>query len=151
MSEIGFGVSLYSYGGDFLVTMSLEDCLADIADMGATGVEILADTHIPNYPNPQADWVDQWHTLVQKYGLTPACLSTWIDTRMHLDRPLSVEEGLAIFRRDLELAHRLGFTIIRPKLGVVSLDPMPDPVWRETVKRALPKAEEHGIRIAPEI
>ena len=51
-SDITFGVSLYSYGGDFLVTMSLEDCLADVADMGATDLEILADTHIPGYPTP---------------------------------------------------------------------------------------------------
>ena len=32
-AQIDLGVSLYSYGGDFLVTMTLEDCLADIADM----------------------------------------------------------------------------------------------------------------------
>ena len=49
---------------------------------------------------------------------------------------------MRILARDLELAHRLGFTIVRPKLGVVSLDLLPDPVWREAVKRVLPKAEE---------
>ena len=48
--QITYGVALYSYGGDFLVTMTLEDCLADVADMGASDVEILADTHIPGYP-----------------------------------------------------------------------------------------------------
>ena len=150
-SDIRLGVSLFSYGGDFLVTMSLEDCLADIADMGATGVEILADTHIPGYPHPEPAWVDRWHALLHKYALTPTCLSTWIDTRLHKDRPITVDEGLAIFRRDLELAHRLGFPIIRPKLGVVSLDLVPDPIWREIIKRALPDAERYDIRIAPEI
>jgi len=150
-SSIQLGVSLFSYGGDFLVTMNLEDCLADIADMGATGVEILADTHIPGYPNPEDSWVEQWHQLLQKYGLTATCLSTWIDTRLHQDRPISVDEGLTILLRDIELAHRLGFTIVRPKLGVVSLDLLPDPVWREIVKRALPTAQRYGIRITPEI
>jgi sugar phosphate isomerase/epimerase len=149
--DIQLGVSLYSYGADFLITMSLEDCLADIADMGATGVEILADTHIPGYPHPEAAWVDHWHELLRKYGLTPTCLSTWIDTRLHRGRPLTVDEGLAIFVRDLELAHRLGFTLIRPKLGVVSLDLLPDPVWREIMRRALPHARQHNIRIVPEI
>jgi sugar phosphate isomerase/epimerase len=148
---IDFGVSLYSYGGDFLVTMTLEDCLADVADMGATGVEILADTHIAGYPTPTSEWVDEWHRLVDRYGLTPTCYSSWLDTRLRKDRTLTVDEAVPILVRDLELAHRLGFTIVRPKLGVVSLDLVPDPIWRETVERALPKAEEYGIRIAPEL
>jgi sugar phosphate isomerase/epimerase len=150
-SEIELGVSLYSYGGDFLVTMTLEDCLADIADMGATGVEILADTHIAGYPKPTSAWVDQWHALLEHYRLTPTCYSSWLDTRLHKNRTLTVEEALQILLRDLELAHLLGFTIVRPKIGVVSLDLLPDPVWRETMLRALPTAEQFGIRIAPEI
>src|SRR5205823_3721428 len=36
-------------------------------------------------------------------------------------------------------------------IGVVSLDLVPDPIWREAVKGALPTAERHGIKIAPEI
>ncbi len=150
-SDIQLGVTLYSYGGDFLVTMSLEDCLADIADIGATGVEILADTHIPGYPNPTAEWIEEWHRLLKKYNLTPTCYSSWVDTRLHNDRPLPVDEAAAILRRDVELAHKLGFTLVRPKLGVVSQDLIPDPVWRETVKRVLPDAQKYGVRIVPEI
>jgi sugar phosphate isomerase/epimerase len=148
---IDLGVSLYSYGGDYLVTMTLEDCLADVADVGADGIEILADTHIAGYPSPTTAWVDDWHELVARHHLTPTCYSSWLDTRLRKDRTLTVDEAVPLLVRDLELAHRLGFTILRPKLGVVSLDLIPDPVWRETVERALPKAEEYGIRIAPEI
>ena len=129
-SEISLGVSLYSYGGDFLVTMSLEDCLADVADMGATDIEILADTHIAGYPSPSSEWIDRWLVLVDGAGLRPTCYSSWLDTRLHRDRALSLDEAVAILRRDLELAHRLGFSIVRPKLGVVSLDLIPDPIWR---------------------
>ena len=148
---VKLGVALYSYGADFLVTMTLEDLLADVADMGATGVEILADTHIPSYPDPPAEWVDHWHGLLEQYGLTATCYSSWIDSRLRRDRSLTVDESLVILRRDLELAHRLGFDVIRPKLGVVSLDLVPDPAWRETVERALDDAEKYDIRIAPEI
>jgi sugar phosphate isomerase/epimerase len=148
---MNLGVSLYSYGGDFLVTMTLEDCLQDVADLGATGIEILADTHIPGYPAPASAWVDEWHALVERTGLTPTCYSSWLDTRLRADRALTVEEAVPILVRDLELAHRLGFAIVRPKLGVVSLDLVPDPIWRETVERALPTAERLGLRIAPEI
>jgi len=150
-SEISLGVSLYSYGGDFLVTMSLEDCLADVADMGAIDIEILADTHIAGYPSPSSEWVDRWLVLVDGAGLRPTCYSSWLDTRLHRDRALSLDEAVAILRRDLELAHRLGFSIVRPKLGVVSLDLIPDPIWRDTVERVLPDAAELGIVIAPEI
>ena len=150
-ADITLGVSLYSYGGDYLVTMTLEDCLADVADMGAADVEILADTHIQGYPAPSSAWVDRWHELVDGFRLTPTCYSCWLDTRLRKDRGLTVDEAVAILGRDLELAHRLGFSIVRPKLGVVSLDLIPDPVWRETVLRSLPKAEEYGLRIAPEI
>jgi sugar phosphate isomerase/epimerase len=150
-TDITFGVSLYSYGGDFLVTMTLEDCLADVADMGATDVEILADTHIPGYPTPSSEWVHEWRGLVERYGLTPTCYSSWLDTRLRKDRALTVDEASEILVRDLRLAHELGFTIVRPKLGVVSLDLVPDPIWRDAVKRALPKAEEYDIKIAPEI
>jgi sugar phosphate isomerase/epimerase len=149
--DITLGVSLYSYGGDFLVTMSLEDCVADVADMGAADIEILADTHIPGYPAPTTAWIDSWLDLVDGAGLTPTCYSSWLDTRLHKGRDLTVDEGVPILLRDLELAHRLGFSIVRPKLGVVSLDLIPDPVWRETVERVLPRAAELGIRIAPEI
>jgi sugar phosphate isomerase/epimerase len=151
MTDITFGVSLYSYGGDYCVTMTLEDCVADVADMGATDIEILADTHIAGYPNPTSAWIDEWHALVDRHGLTPTCYSSWLDTRLRPDRTLTVDEAVPILVRDLELAHRLGFTLVRPKLGVVSLDLIPDPIWRESVERALPKAEEYGIRIAPEI
>jgi len=79
---IDLGVSLYSYGGDYLVTMTLEDCLADVADVGAEGIEILADTHIAGYPSPTTAWVDDWHELVGRHHLTPTCYSSWLDTRL---------------------------------------------------------------------
>lgn len=151
MSDIQLGVSLYSYGGDFMFTMSLEDCLADVADMGATGLEILADTHIPSYPTPAPAWIDEWQRLLERYSLTPTCYSSWLDTRLHAGRDLDLDSAVRILARDLDLAHQLGFTLLRPKIGVVSQDLLPDPIWRETVKRCLQKAADYDIRIVPEI
>ena len=154
MSEqMRLGVALYSYGADFMTTMTLEDCLADVADMGATGVEILSDTHIVGYPQgAPPEWRRGWHGLLERYGLEATCYSCWIDSRLIPGRTLTVGESLALFRRDLELAAELGFTIVRPrKLGVVTWDLVPDPAWRETMERALPDAARLGIKIAPEI
>ena len=42
----GLGVSLYSYTDDIGVTMTVEDCIEDVADLDATGLEILGEgTH----------------------------------------------------------------------------------------------------------
>ena len=59
------GISIYSYSAEYGVSKSLEDCFADMADMGAKGLEILANTHIENYPYPTADWVANWRRLLK--------------------------------------------------------------------------------------
>ena len=65
------GVSLYSYSAEFGFEKNLEDCFEDVCDMGAHGIEILANTHIENYPYPTQEWVDKWFALLDKYELEP--------------------------------------------------------------------------------
>ncbi|MBB3157701.1 sugar phosphate isomerase/epimerase [Microbacterium proteolyticum] len=150
-----YGVSLYSYMGDYGTVMDLETALASIADLGATGVEILGEGHVPNYPNPSQEWVDDWFALLEKYGLEPTNFGSWIDTRLHSSGPngrdMTVEEGTAALQRDLRLARRLGFRFVRPKIGVVSSDLIPHPIWTEVVEASLPLAEELDVIICPEI
>jgi sugar phosphate isomerase/epimerase len=153
MSKQGFkyGVSLYSYTDDYGTVLTLEDCMAQISDLGATGIEILGEAHVPGYPDPSATWIDQWHALLGKYRLEPTNYGSWIDTRLRLSRNMTAAEGAADLVRDLRLAARLGFRFVRPKIGVVSIDLVPDPIWEEAVERALPEAERLGIVICPEI
>lgn len=150
-----YGVSLYSYMTDFGTVMDLETAMASIADIGATGLEILGEAHIPNYPNPSDEWVEQWFALLQKYGLEPTNYGSWIDTRLHSSGPnardMTAEEGAAVLQRDLRLAKRLGFRFVRPKIGVVSSDLVPHPIWTEAVEASLPLAEELDVIICPEI
>ena len=61
------GVALYSYSAEFGLTKTLEDCFEDVHDMGAHGIEILANTHIENYPYPTDEWVENWFRLCDKY------------------------------------------------------------------------------------
>jgi len=150
-----YGVSLYSFMGDYGTVLDLETALAGIADIGATGVEILGEGHIPNYPDPSQEWVDDWFRLLEKYGLEPTNYGSWIDTRLHSSGPngrdMSVEEGAAALQRDLRLAKRLGFRFVRPKIGVITSDLVPHPIWTEVVERSLPLAEELDVIICPEI
>ena len=73
------GVALYSYSAEFGFEKTLEDCFEDLKDMGATGVEILANTHIENYPYPTDEWVNYWFSLCDKYQVEPVEYGHWID------------------------------------------------------------------------
>jgi len=146
-----YGVSLYSYMGDYGTVLDLETALAHVADTGATGVEILGEGHVPGYPEPSAAWMDTWFTLLEKHSLEPTNYGSWIDTRLHPGRSMTAAEGAAALQRDLRLAGRLGFGFVRPKIGVVSSDLVPDPIWTQTVERSLDLAHELGIIICPEI
>ena len=85
------GVALYSYSAEFGFEKTLEDCFEDIHDMGATGVEILANTHIENYPYPTDEWVNYWFSLCDKYQVEPVEYGHWIDLRVLQDRLLTTE------------------------------------------------------------
>jgi len=150
-----YGVSLYSFMTDFGTVLDLESALRAVADVGATGVEILGEGHVENYPEPTSAWIDRWFELLEKYSLEPTNYGSWIDTRLHSSgpnaRPMTAREGAEKLQGDLRLAKRLGFTTVRPKIGVVSSDLIPDPIWTESVERSLDLAAELDVIICPEI
>ncbi|MDI6943266.1 TIM barrel protein [Microbacterium barkeri] len=153
MSAIPFqlGVSVYSYTGDFGVVMDLDDCARDIADLGATGIEILGEGHVESYPEPSAAFIDAWHARNAELGLTPTLYGSWLDTRRFPGRGMTVEEGAEQLALDLRLAATLGFSFVRPKIGVVTSDLQVDPIWDQAVERNLDLAHDLGLTICPEI
>lgn len=145
------GISIYSYSAEYGVSKSLEDCFADMADMGAKGLEILANTHIENYPYPTDEWVANWWRLIKKYDLKPVEYGHWIDSHVLGYRELTTEETVLNLERDIKLAARLGFHIMRTKMSVISDDLDPIKNWKEVITQALPTAEEYGVVMCPEI
>jgi sugar phosphate isomerase/epimerase len=150
-TSIKYGVSLYSYTGEYGVTMTLDDCVEDVADLGATGLEILGEAHVRDYPDPAPQWIDAWFARLERHRLEPTCMGSWIDTRRFGTRPMTVDEATWQLETDIRLASRLGFKFLRPKLGVVTSDLEPDPVWVQSTERVLDLAAEKGIVICPEI
>jgi sugar phosphate isomerase/epimerase len=146
-----YGVSLYSYTDDYGTVLTLEDCVAQIADLGATGIEILGEAHVPGYPDPATARIDYWHSSLEKYRLEPTNYGSWIDTRLRISRNMTAAEAGADLVRDIRLAARLGFRLVRPKISVVSIDFKPDPIWEEAIERALGEAEKCNVIICPEI
>jgi hypothetical protein len=145
------GVSLYSYSGEFGMTMTMEDCFADMYDMGATGLEILANGHVPRYPDPTEEWLEEWTAQLRKYEIVPVEYGHWVDSRLHPGRELTTRESYDSLVRDIKLASKLGFTVMRTKLGVMDEILTPVANWQEFIEMALPVAEEHDVRMCPEL
>lgn len=145
------GVSLFSYAGELGITMTLEDCFVDMYDMGAEGLEILANGHILGYPDPSDEWLEEWFRLLNKYGIVPVEYGHWVDSRLYPGRELTTQESYDMLVRDIRLAGKLGFTVMRTKLGVIDETLTPVKNWREFVEMALPVAEENNVRMCPEL
>ncbi len=163
-SKPKLSVSLYSYNGDLQAgTMSLEDCLADLSDMGAEGVEFLPEAIIPNYPNPPKQWLKQWFGWMEKYKLKPIALDGGADTKLFRDRILSLDEIVELVAVDLKLANTLGCKVYRglgsswPSALNVSANIGRKTDWKGGItpfaiyEKLLPIAEKYDVKMGEEL
>jgi hypothetical protein len=124
------GVSSYSYQiALYTGEMSLEDMIAEAADIGANAIELLPD-ELREYPNFSDQFVKQWHGWMDKYHTVADAYT------QHQD--IYPAERL---RWDIEQAKRLGFTCIRMMLST-SL---------EIVEQCLPDAEKANVALLYEV
>ncbi|WP_027931174.1 sugar phosphate isomerase/epimerase family protein [Amycolatopsis thermoflava] len=136
------GVSLYSFQEEyFLRTMSVEDCVAAAAAMGATGIEIIPEQSIPGYPVVTDEFAERWHGWMAAYGTIPVATNAFLDTRLHPDRWLTLDEQVASVRRDIDIAVRLGAGIVK---ATINFSP-------EVMAAAAPYAEDRGVRLLLEV
>lgn len=145
------GVSTYCYDKFLYANMDMEDMFRDMYDMGATGLEILADGVIEGYPYPSNAWLDKFFALTERYNIVPVEYGHWVESRLFPDRDGTVEEQAEMLIHDIKLAHQMGFTCMRTKLGVIDETLSPYTEWREIIRRALPYAEKYDVRMQPEI
>ena len=143
--KIRRGVAIYSYSGEYGRSMDLEDCFRDMQDMGATGIEILANSHIDSYPELSDEYLEKWNRLCSTYGIEPAEYGHWIDTRLFRDRDMNLEEARKKLINDFRIAHSLGFRILRTKMGVIDEKLAPVENWREIIRSVLPEAEKYDV------
>ncbi|WP_461215431.1 sugar phosphate isomerase/epimerase family protein [Lacticaseibacillus sp. GG6-2] len=151
VAKIKRGVTAYSYNKEFGLTMNLDDIMRDISDTGATGIEILANSHIPGYPYVDDAWVEKWRAGLRKYNLEPAEYAQWVDSRLYEGRELGTQESIDILERDFKIAHKLGFKFIRTKLGVIDDTLTPVKNWQDFIKGAFDLAEKYDVYMCPEI
>lgn len=136
------GVSLYSYQEEyFLHKMNLEDCIAAVSAMGATGVEIIPEQMINEYPNLSDEFLEKWFGWMKKYSTTPTCMDAFLESLLFKNRILSDGEQLDLMERDLKVASQLGCFCIRSLV----LTPV------RIIERSLPLAEKYNVKIGLEI
>jgi sugar phosphate isomerase/epimerase len=136
------GVSLYSYQEEyFLRKLSLQDCIASAARVGAFGIESIAEQMMPGFPKLPDSFYMQWHEWMAQYGTVPVCHDAMLDTKKYKDRLLTDEECVAEFERDLRHAARLGCKVMRV-LCMVS---------PEVMAKAVPIAEKYDVKMGIEV
>lgn len=58
--QIKRGVSLYSFQEEyFLLKLTLEQCIAKAAEIGANGIEIIGEQMVPGFPKLTDAFADQ--------------------------------------------------------------------------------------------
>ncbi len=136
------GVSLYSFQEEFFLRkLTLEQCIAKAAEIGANGIEIIGEQMVPGFPKLTDAFVDQWFGWMDKYSTTPVCHDMFLDTKRFKHRVLTPEEELESVIRDLKFANKLGCKVMRI---IVAASP-------EVMEKSLPYAEEYGVKMGIEI
>lgn len=136
------GVSLYSYQHEyFLHQMDLEDCIKAVSDLGATGVEIIPEQMINEYPYLSEEFLEKWFYWMEKYNTTPTCMDAFSESLLYKNRILSDSELVDLMERDLRVASQLGCFVLRTLCTT--------PV--RIIEKSLPIAEEYGVKIGLEI
>jgi len=136
------GVSLYSYQHEYFHrTMNLEACIKAVSDMGATGVEIIPEQMINDFPYLSDEFLEKWFGWMKKYNTVPTCADAFLDTLLYKNRVLSDGECVDMMERDLRVASQLGCFVIRTLCTT--------PV--RIIERSLPLAEKYNVKIGLEI
>ena len=136
------GVSLYSFQQlYYLREKTLEELIALSAGMGALGIETIAEQMMPGFPRLPDSFYEQWHGWMRQYGTTPSAHDGFFDTVLYRHRALTHAESVAMLRRDVEHAAKLGCTVVR------TLHQAPPGAVEEVV----PDLERHGLTLVFEI
>ena len=136
------GVSLYSFQEElFLGRITVADCIAFAASIGAKGIEILPEQNIATFPHVSDAEIGALHDVLASHGCHFTCYDMFLDTKLRKGEVLSDEEQVASIVRDLELCSRLGIHNMRVLVFV-----RPD-----ILEQCVPHAERLDIHMGVEV
>ncbi len=140
--DIKRGVSLYSFQEEyFLRKLSLEQCIQKSVEMGALGIETIAEQMMPGFPNLPDSFYRQWHAWIEQYGFTPTMHDMFAELKLYKDRERPLDELVSDLRKDIDHTVKLGATMIR----ILAATPP------AVVEGAASYAADNGIKLLTEI
>ena len=140
--DIKRSVSLYSYQEEFyLGKMNLEDCIRESAKAGATGIELLPEQMMDEFPVVTPEFKDKWFGWMDKYGTEPTCSDAFLENRIYDNRTCTLKEQIKMMERDISIASELGFKTLRTLVST----PM------DVIEGSLGIAEANNVKICIEV
>lgn len=107
------GVSLYSYGANIMMRrMSIKECIEHAASLGAEGIEIVDNRHLPNYPYHSVYDLLEMRDYIESLGMEVACYSVYLSEYV-TEVGTTLEGCIEYFRKLIPEAATLGSKIIR--------------------------------------
>lgn len=135
-------VSLYSYQEEYYVgKLNLEDCIREVAKTGATGIELLPEQMMDEFPVVTPQFKEQWFGWMEKYGTEPTCYDAFLENRIYKNRTCTLKEQIGMMERDIKMAHELGFKTLRTLVST----PM------NVIEGSIPCAEANDIKVCIEV
>ena len=135
-------VSLYSLQYQYLHgKMNLEDMLKFMQELKVDGIELLPDQRLKGTPSPTEETYREWDALMEKYHPGLACADVFLNTNLYKNRELTKRECVELIKKEIIMAHRLGFKVIR----LVSMVP----AW--ILEPCLETAEKNDVAMCIEI
>ena len=142
MNKIKPCVSFYSYQDAYATgRYTLDQLFEEQVNLGLDGFEFITDQMMRGTPRPEEKTLEAWDALMAKYPLQPVCNDIFINTKLYRNRLLTQKEGVMFLKDEIQLAKRLGFTIVR----MVGHTP-----WN-LVMPVMELAEKNNVRLAFEI
>lgn len=141
------GVSLYSFGGDLQTgDITVDDAIRHCAALGCEGVEIIAEQHLPNWPQTSIADVEHIRDLCKSLNLEIFCFSIYLNSLARSDREATLEEYAEVIRNGVATCKLLGAKILRPAFYCVPIQKLYD-----LVDACMPMLQENEIIWAVEL
>lgn len=113
MSKIKRAVSTYSLQDQYARgNMTLPDIFKWLYQLDA-GLEFITDQMMKGTPTPSEETLKEWDQLVKTYKPVLVCNDVFINTCLYKNRTLTKKESLDYLIKEIKLANRLGFPMIR--------------------------------------
>lgn len=140
--DIKRSVSLYSYQEEYyLGKLDLEGCIREAAKAGATGIELLPEQMMDEFPILTPEFKAKWFHWMDQYGTEPTCYDAFLENHIYKNRTCTLKEQVAMMERDIILAHEMGFKTLRTLVST----PM------NVIEGSIPCAEANDVKICIEV